>query len=185
MSWAVFLDRDGTVNEEVHYLHEPERLHLLPGSPEAIRVLNDAGIPAILITNQAGIGRGHFAESAMHAVHEELGRQLAAHGAHLDAVYFCPHQPNDGCTCRKPLPGLLIRAALDMDLDLPGCVMVGDKVSDLAAGWSAGCRTALVLSGYGAEAQSELTDAERAPDFVGSDLLEVVRWVLSDCAQQT
>jgi histidinol-phosphate phosphatase family protein len=178
MNWAVFLDRDGTVNEEVHYLHEPARLRLLPRSPEAIRILNQAGILAILVTNQAGIGRGHFPESAMHAVHDELGRQLASQGAHLDAVYFCPHQPDDGCSCRKPLPGLLVRAAQDLSLDLPRCVMVGDKVSDLAAGWSAGCRTALVLSGYGVAAQCELNDADRSPDYVGRDLLEVVRWVL-------
>jgi histidinol-phosphate phosphatase family protein len=179
MTWAVFLDRDGTVNKEVHYLHHPDELRLIPGAAEAIRLLNQAQVPAILVTNQSGIGRGRFPKSAMEAVHEELCRQLGSEGAHLDAIYFCPHRPDECCDCRKPAPGLLIQAAREGNLDLTRSVIVGDKHCDLEAGRRAGCRTGLVRTGYGAEVQQELATAGTPPNFVGADLLDVVRRILA------
>lgn len=179
MKWAVFLDRDGTINEEVEYLDDPQDLRLIPGAVEAIRLLNEAGVPAIVVTNQAGVGRGYFSEARVEAIHQQLAKQLAAHGAHLDATYYCPHHPDEGCDCRKPNPGMLKRAAQEHDIDLGRSFAVGDKVSDLEAGRRAGCRTVLVLTGYGAEAQESFKRSDFQPDFNARDLLQAVRWMLA------
>ena len=178
MRWAVFLDRDGTVNEEVHYLHQAEQLRLLPGAAEAIRLLNESGIPVFLVTNQAGIGRGYYDEPAMRAVHSALEDELAAHGAHLDAIYHCPHHPDAGCACRKPNPGLLIQAAEEHDIDLEHSFVIGDKASDLEAGVRVGCLPVLVRTGYGATEEPESRDRGVRPQYVGHDLLDAARWVL-------
>lgn len=179
MKWAVFLDRDGTINEEVGYLDNPADLRLIPGAAEAIRLLNDAGVPVIVVTNQAGIGRGYFSEARVKAIHERLAKLLAAHGAHLNAIYYCPHHPDDGCDCRKPNPGMLKRAAEEHGIDLGRSFVVGDKVSDVEAGRRAGCRTVLVLTGYGTEAQEMFKRLDFQPNFTARDLLEAVRWILT------
>jgi len=147
---AVFMDRDGCLIEEMGYINHVSRVRVLPRTPEAIRKLNVAGIPAIMATNQAGIARGYFSEGVLRAVNDEVVRQLAAHGARLDALYVCTHHPTAGappflldCECRKPRPGMLLRAAADLDLDLGRSVMIGDKPSDVAAGRAAGCGHAL------------------------------------------
>ena len=178
MKWAVFLDRDGTINEEVEYLSDPSDLCLIRGAAEAIRLLNDAGIPTIVVTNQAGVGRGYFPEGRVVAVHEKLTEQLTAHGARLDAFYYCPHHPDDGCACRKPQPGMLEQAAREQRLDLRRSFVVGDKVSDLEAGRRANCRTVLVLTGYGAQAQVTFRGSDFQPDHIARDLLDAVRWIL-------
>ncbi len=175
---AVFLDRDGTVNEEVEYLAEPARLRLIPGAALAIRLLNEAGILAIVITNQAGVGRGYFSGGAVEAVHAELAMQLGTHGARLDAIYHCPHHPDAGCACRKPGIGMLERAAAEHGVDMERSIVVGDKASDLEAGRRAGCRTILVLTGYGTETRERLDGSDEQPDFVADDILDAVRWLL-------
>jgi len=179
---AVFLDRDGVIIEETHYLADPRALRLLPGAAEAIRLLNRAAIPAIVVTNQAGVGRGYYPESAVAQVHAELARQLSASGARLDALYYCPHHPDEGCDCRKPQPGMLLRAAQEHAIDLARSIMVGDKLSDLQAGQRAGCRAVLVLTGYGAEVRAALGDQSPPPDHVAADLLAAVAWILSQRA---
>jgi histidinol-phosphate phosphatase family protein len=179
MKWVVFLDRDGTINEEVNYLSDPEDLRLIPGAAEAIRLLNDAGVPAIVVTNQAGVGRGYFSEARVKAIHEQLARQLARYGASLDAIYYCPHHPDEGCACRKPKPGMLKRAAEEHGIDLGRSFAIGDKVSDLEAGRRAGCRTVLVLTGYGTEAQEAFNRSDFQPDYIARDLLEAVRWIMA------
>lgn len=179
MRWAVFLDRDGTINDEVEYLDCPEGLRLIPGAVQAIRLLNQAGIAAILVTNQAGVGRGYFPETKVREIHAQLTRQLAAYGVHLDAIYYCPHHPDDGCDCRKPKPGMLKRAAEEQGLDLGRSFTVGDKVSDLEAGHRVGCRTVLVLTGYGTEAREAFKSSDFQPDHIASDLFEAVQWILS------
>ncbi|HYG57567.1 MAG TPA: HAD family hydrolase, partial [Symbiobacteriaceae bacterium] len=149
--WGVFLDRDGTVNADPGYLHDPDQLRLLPGAAEAIARLNRRGVPVILVTNQAGIARGLYTETDFWRVQERLSGELGKAGARLDAVYFCPHHP-DGtvlpyrvvCQCRKPRPGMLLRAAAEHGLDLSTSFMIGDRPSDVQAGASAGCRTVLV-----------------------------------------
>jgi D-glycero-D-manno-heptose 1,7-bisphosphate phosphatase len=176
---AVFLDRDGTINEEVEYLNDPQQLRLIPGAAQAIRDLNEAGVPVILTTNQAGIGRGYFSEDTVRAIHQELSSRLAAHGAHLDAIYHCPHHPDEGCDCRKPRPGMLIRAAEEHGLDLGQSFVAGDKVSDLDAGRRVGCRTVLVLTGYGSEQRDAFDQCGFQPDHVSDDLLAAVGWILA------
>lgn len=110
-NWADFLDRDGTINEEVMYLSWLGNVNLILGSAEAIRLLNEAGIPVIVVTNQAGVGRGYFTNETVVEIHNEFTRQLAKHGTYLDAIYYCPYHPDDGCDCRKPKPGMLEKAA--------------------------------------------------------------------------
>ncbi len=178
MKWAVFLDRDGTINDEVEYLHEPDDLRLLPGAAQAIRLLNQAAVPAILVTNQAGIGRGYYSETAMCALHRELAARLASRGAHLDAIYHCPHQPDDDCNCRKPSPGMLLRAAAEHGIDLLRSFVIGDKISDLEAGRRVGSHTILVLTGYGREEWRAVQQGDFNPNHVGADLLAAVRWIL-------
>lgn len=155
---AVFLDRDGTVNVEVHYLSRPEQVELLPTVAETIAILNARQIPVIVVTNQAGIGRGYFPEEQLGAIHERLNGMLASQNAHIDGIYYCPHHPSEGlgkykatCRCRKPLPGMLELAAREHGIDLARSLMIGDRESDLQAGTNAGCRSALVRTGYGQE----------------------------------
>jgi len=178
-SRAVFLDRDGTINVEVDYLDDPARCLLLPGVGEAIAKLNRAGIPVIVVTNQAGVGRGKFPPSAIDAVHHRLDELLAPFDAHVDAYYSCPHHPDDRCLCRKPLPGMLHEAAGTWEINLARSFMIGDKVSDVEAGIAAGCRTGLVLTGYGTKNLAECRSRGIAPAFVAADLAEAVAWIFS------
>jgi D-glycero-D-manno-heptose 1,7-bisphosphate phosphatase len=167
---AVFLDRDGTIIEEVGYLHDPSKVKLIPGAAEAVRRLNERGVAVVVVTNQSGVGRGRFSESAVARVHDELARQLAGGGARWDGVYYCPHHPDDGCDCRKPGPGMFRRAAAEHGLDLGRSFVVGDKVSDIRAGMLLGCRTVLVLTGYGVEEARRAGAAGLTPDHVAADL---------------
>ena len=175
---AVFLDRDGTINEEVHYLSDPAEVHLLPGIGEAIRRLNEAGVPAIVVSNQSAIARGYFDEERLAEIHRELEALLASHGASLDAIYYCPHHPDEQCACRKPKPGMLHQAAADIGIELRKSVLVGDAHSDLEAGRRAGCQTILVLTGYGVATLRGMKDRSFIPDFVAADLGEAVAWIL-------
>ena len=166
---ALFLDRDGVLNVEVEYLHDPAGLVLVPGAAAAVAALNRRGVPVVLVTNQAGIGRGLYGEQDYRAVQRRLGELLAADGARLDAEYHCPHHPVHGlgpyrvaCDCRKPRPGLLLQAARELGLDLRSSVLVGDKLSDLEAGRAAGCATVLVRTGYGAAAEAQARAAAAA-----------------------
>jgi D-glycero-D-manno-heptose 1,7-bisphosphate phosphatase len=154
---AVFLDRDGTLIEEVNYLSRVEQVRLIPGAAAAVRRLNDAGARVVVVTNQAGVARGYFPEERVAEVHARLSAVLSEQGARVDAYYHCPHHAAEGvgaykldCDCRKPKPGMLLAAARDLGLDLSRSWMVGDKVCDLKAGAAAGCRTVLVRTGYGA-----------------------------------
>jgi D-glycero-D-manno-heptose 1,7-bisphosphate phosphatase len=184
---AVLIDRDGTLTEEVGYVNHPSRLRLLPRSAEAIRRLNAAGVAAVVVTNQAGLARGYFTEDVMRAVNASLVEQLAQAGARLDGIYVCPHHPTEGvapyrerCECRKPRPGLLLRAAQELALDLSRSTMVGDKATDLVPGRAVGAAAVLVLTGYGIgewEYQRERFPFE--PDHVAADLLDAVEWALA------
>ena len=151
---AVFLDRDGTVNAEVDYLSDPEQLVLLPGAARAIARLNRAGFATVLITNQSGVARGLFDEARLAQIHDRLRELLAAEGAHLDAIHYCPHHPKLGeppyrldCDCRKPQPGMLRRAAEELGLNLERSWSVGDAPRDLEAAAALGVPGILVASG--------------------------------------
>ena len=144
---AVFLDRDGTINEQMGYINHLSRFHLLPGVARAIRLLNDHSIPVFVVTNQSGLARGYFPETVLAAVHEALVERLQAEGAQLDGVYVCPHHPEAkeeryrlDCRCRKPKPGLFLQAAVEHDLELSRSYVVGDRWSDLKAAAACGAR---------------------------------------------
>jgi len=175
MRRAVFLDRDGTVNEEREYLYRVEDFVFVPGAPAAIRRLNEAGWLVVVVTNQSGVARGYYAEGDVERLHRHVSQQLAAAGAHVDAFYFCPHHPLEGvgvyrreCDCRKGRPGMLLRAAAEHGIDLSSSYMVGDKVADVEAGEAAGCTPLLVLSGYGVAESGRLasTRVQRYPSLV-------------------
>jgi len=158
---AIFLDRDGTVIEHVHYLSDPALVRLLPGVAEALRRFRRAGFARILVTNQSAIGRGMLTTERLDQIHAEMNRQLATHGATIDAIYYCPDAPaGDDRTVvenpeRKPGPGMLLRAAADLKLDLGVSWMVGDLISDVLAGQNAGCRSILLESGQTAPEQAQ------------------------------
>lgn len=181
MRRAVFLDRDGTINVEKEYLHRPEEFVFIPGAPEAIRLLNDAGFLVIVVTNQSGVARGLYDEEAVCALHRHLDAELAARGGRVDAYYFCPHHPEHGtgkyrqeCSCRKPLPGMIEAATRAFAIDLAASYVVGDKASDVAVGLAAGCRPLLVRTGYGEE------EAGKCPPGVPvcADLLAAARIIV-------
>jgi len=183
---AVFLDRDGTINEQMGYINHLSRFHLLPGVGGAIRSLNERGLPVVVVTNQSGLARGYFPESLLVAVHEEMHRLLALEGAYLDGLYVCPHHPEAkeeryrmACSCRKPKTGLLEQAATEMGLDLHRSYVVGDRWSDLRCGAAVGATTILVLTGYGRGDACYIGPGQAVqPDFVAEDLQEAVQWIL-------
>jgi D-glycero-D-manno-heptose 1,7-bisphosphate phosphatase len=183
----VFLDRDGTVTEEVGYVNHPSRLRLLPGAAEGIRLLNGSGIPVMLATNQAGVARGYFSEALVLECIERLRDLLERQGAHLDAAYYCPHHPTAGsppyrqdCECRKPKPGMLLRGASEFGLDLNRCYVVGDKISDVAFARKAGAKGIMVLTGYGlGEHTYQRQDWKVQPDYLADDLAAAARWILA------
>jgi len=183
---AVFLDRDGTINEQMGYINHISRFVLLPGVGEAIRKLNEHDMPVVVVTNQSGLARGYFPPSLLDEVHEKMERELAATGAHIDGLYVCPHHPEakeeqyrKACTCRKPKIGLLEQAAADLNLDLAASFMVGDRWSDLMCGVRAGATPILVLTGYGRGDQQYIGPGrDIQPAMVASDLKTAVDWIL-------
>lgn len=182
---AVFLDRDGTINEEVDHLSHPDQFVLLPNSAQAIRLLNDGGFKVIVTTNQAGVARGIFSEEMVHLVNRKMTEELTREGAVLDGIYYCPHHSDLGeekyrknCSCRKPLPGMLLRAAKEMNIiALEESFAIGDTEKDILAGKAAGCRTILVLTGYG---KDEAGKVSQIVDYIAEDLLDAANWILSN-----
>jgi D-glycero-D-manno-heptose 1,7-bisphosphate phosphatase len=180
---AAFLDRDGTIIREVDYLGSPTQVRLLPRAGEALRLLNEAGLAVVVTTNQSGIARGMLTEDDLEKIHLVLEERLAHREARLDGIYYCPHHPGVGtepykkrCQCRKPSPGMLERAARELDLELSQSYAVGDGARDVEAGRRAGCRTVLVRTGHG-----DAVDAvSLGPDFVARNLFEAVKWILRD-----
>lgn len=176
---AVFMDRDGTISEEVGYINHPDRFRLLKRTAKAIKLLNKNNILAIVVTNQAGVGRGYFKEEMIGVVHKKMENLLAKSGAHLDAVYYCPHHPKDNCNCRKPKPGMLLAAKEKFGVDLTKSYVIGDKYSDVEFAHSNGAKGILVLTGYGKGAyEYEKEQWSRGPDYVAGDLYDAVEWVI-------
>ena len=176
---AVFLDRDGTICEEVGYLNHISRLHIYPFAVQAIRRLNDAGFPVIVVTNQSGAGRGYFPESLIAQVHERMQHDLAVSGARIDAFYACPHRTEEGCECRKPRTGMLERAAREHSLALAGSWVVGDRKADVDLARNARAHSIFVLTGYGrGEYEWHVREWENQPDFVADHLGAAVTIIL-------
>jgi D-glycero-D-manno-heptose 1,7-bisphosphate phosphatase len=185
---GVFVDRDGTLNEEVGYMNHLSRLRLFPWSGRAIRKLNGAGVPVIAVTNQSGIARGYFTDELLHRVHEEISRQLAAQNARIDAFYYCPHHPEAplpayrlACRCRKPATGMVEEGARRFRLDLANSYVVGDTYRDMQLGFNAGLHTILVMTGYGrGEFEYHARQWPRQPERVVENLLEASTLILED-----
>ena len=183
---AVFLDRDGTVNVDVGYPRDFSQITIYPGSFKAVRRINEAGFLAIVVTNQSGIGRGFFSEADLAVLHERLAAALAAGGARLDAIYACPHYEyavdpryRGDCDCRKPKPGLALRAAEAFGIALDASYMIGDKAEDVEFGLGIKALPVLVRTGFGDKGTvSQLAARGLAPAHVADGLLEAVDWIL-------
>jgi D-glycero-D-manno-heptose 1,7-bisphosphate phosphatase len=169
---AAFLDRDGTLIEEVNFLSDVEDLRVFPFTFEAVKALKDAGFLVIVVTNQSGIGRGIYDRGQMDAIHDAMQSEL---DGMIDAFYFCPHLPCDGCSCRKPSLGMIEAAVKDFSVELSDSWMIGDKSIDVETGQNAGTRTALVMTGYGRSHSDQLTSK---PDVLAANLLDAVREAL-------
>ena len=170
---AVFLDRDGTIARYREYCRAPEEFELLPGSGQAIRRLNDAGFVVIIVTNQSAIGRGWLTPEGLERIHEKMRRELKRYGASVDAVYVCPHHPDDGCACRKPSGDMLLQASQTLGVSLGDSYLVGDRLQDVLTGKRTGCTTILVRSGHAPERAEGVQ-----PDHTSADLARAVAWIL-------
>lgn len=188
---AIFLDRDGTLNEEVGYLDRADKLLIYPSAFEAVRLINESRRLAVVITNQAGIAKGLFTEAFVRETHDRIQNALMEKGARMDGFYYCPHHPTEGvdpyrkiCNCRKPATGLLDQAAADLDIDLSRSYMIGDRLRDMETAHRAGAKGVLVLTGYGREpaagAGPDRINERNQPDHTAPDILEAVRWILKD-----
>ena len=189
---AVFIDRDGTLNEDIGYVSRPEELVLYPWAAEAVHLINEAGFLAVVITNQSGIARALYTEETLAAIHSRMIEELGRQGAQIDAVYYCPHHPEIGshhyrqdCDCRKPQPGLLRAAASEHNIDLTRSFVIGDKASDIKLAENTGARAALVLTGYGRETLDHPERWPCMPEIVAENVLEAVRRILDIVSTQS
>jgi D-glycero-D-manno-heptose 1,7-bisphosphate phosphatase len=188
---AIFLDRDGTLNEENGYIASAERFRLYSFAAEALRLINQSDLKAIVLTNQSGVARDYFTETALIEIHELMLETLRLQGARIDAIYYCAHHPDYGsppyrldCDCRKPRPGLAEKAARDFDLDLKRCYVIGDRYRDIETAYAVGARGVLVMTGYGREEyETRRREWPRQPDYVAEDLLEAVKWILAEACE--
>ena len=178
---AIFLDRDCTIIEDMEFSVAPEKLRPLPGALEAMRRMRQAGYALVIITNQSGVGRGHFTEEELRGFHRHLVSWMKKHGVEIAGVYYCPHYANGSvkeyalaCECRKPGPGMVLRAAKEMKLDLANSWMIGDRPADIGAGKAAGCRTIRVLTG------PPPAPGDPAPDFQVPDMISAAKVVLGE-----
>ena len=182
---AIFIDRDGTINEDVGYVSSPDDLIIYPWAAEAVRLINESQFKAIVITNQSGIARELYTEETLCAIHERMSGELARECARIDAIYYCPHHPEIGgeryrraCECRKPNSGLLRQAAREHDIVLARSYVIGDKASDINLATGAGSRGVLVLTGYGRETLANRERWPCEPEIIADNLLEAVKLVL-------
>ena len=173
MRSAIFLDRDGVINEDQEdYVKSWEEFRFIKGVRKALREIHQAGVPVVVITNQSIIGRGMVTEAELSVIHNQLLKSVKKAGGNILKIYYCPHHPDDHCSCRKPRIGLLKRAARELGLDLKNSVFVGDTLKDLQAGKRAGCRTALVQTGQGEESLKKILTVKTRirPDWVCESL---------------
>lgn len=188
---AVFLDRDGTINEEVGYLDSIDKLNLFAYTAEAIRLINESGMKAVVITNQSGVAKGYFTEEFVRKVHARIQEMLRERGAFIDAFYYCPHHQTEGigvylqsCACRKPGVGMLIEASKELDIDLRRSYTVGDMLKDIQVARTVGAKGILVKTGYGINTiEKDLTSDSSEiyqPSYIAEDILDAVKWIIKD-----
>ena len=180
---AVFLDRDGTINEEVGYLDSLEQLRIFPAAFEAVRMINEAGMKVVVVTNQSGVARGFFQEEFVKTVHKQIQKAFMKEGASIDRFYYCPHHPTEGigtyrisCDCRKPAPGMLMKASEELGIDLPASYVVGDMAKDIELANNVGAKGILVRTGYGKNVQA----SDIKPAYIARDILAAAQWIMKD-----
>ena len=178
MHRAIFMDRDGTVSEEVGYMYDAGLYKPFPWAGPAVRRINESGMKAVLVTNQSGVGRGYFDEALVGEIHGILRAELARSNARLDAIYYCPHEPEAACDCRKPLPGMLLKAQRDLDIDFSKSYMIGDKQVDVETGHSVGVKSILVLTGYGRDERERHKNDKLQPTYIAENLMQAVEAIL-------
>lgn len=175
MKKAAFIDRDGTLIEEVNFLSRVDDLRLFDYTADAVSRLRSDGFNIFVVTNQSGIGRDLYTVDDMNSIHAAMQERL---GGVIDGFYFCPHLPDAGCRCRKPNLGMIESACAEFEIDLGNSWMIGDKKLDVETGFNAGISTAMVMTGYGS---GDLADLERSPDVIGDTLLDAVRKIVGSC----
>ncbi|MGE5548219.1 MAG: D-glycero-beta-D-manno-heptose 1,7-bisphosphate 7-phosphatase [Solirubrobacterales bacterium] len=166
----VLVDRDGTINVDKHYLSDPDGLELIPGAAEGLRLLTEKGFGIAVLTNQSGVARGYFGAEQLERIHARLKEMLAEQGVQVAGIYICPHGPDDDCTCRKPLPGMVEQAVAELGFDPREAFMIGDKQADVDLGKAVGATAILVRTGYGAETEAKGKAKAKAADYVVDDL---------------
>jgi len=188
MKPAIFMDRDGTIIRETHFLSDIDELKILPGVASALKDLKQKGYLRLVVTNQSGVARGYFDMETVDYIHAEIRRRLKSRGADVEQFYVCPHHPDHPqssdsqdsvCDCRKPSPGLVRAAAADWDIDLVKSWVIGDKAADIELARNVGCKAALVLTGYGKEAEQELKRAGTTPDLTVSNFAMAVEEIIA------
>ena len=184
-TYAVFLDRDGTLNEDPGYLGDPEKVKLYPGTGETLSLLkNDLKLKLIVVSNQSGIARGLISKQEVESVNEQINKMLKQDNAEIDAFYYCPSHPDfnssEECICRKPAPYMVFKAAEDFNIDLTGSYFIGDSVSDVECGMNSGVKTILVKTGYGNDSFYTLQKLNKIPTFVADNILEAGRFIQKD-----
>ncbi len=178
---AVFLDRDGTINEQMGYINHISRFKLLPRVADAIRMLNENNYLVVVVTNQSGPARGYFPIELVYEVNNYMKELLRKEGANIDAVYFCPHLPEDGCNCRKPKTGMIEMACKDLNIDLSLSYVIGDMCDDIELAKNAGIKGIMVKTGYGmGEIEYRLPKRNLKPDYIADDLFSAVKWILEN-----
>ena len=182
---GVFLDRDGTLNEELNHIQTPDQLQLIPGAGKAVRKLNDRGLATCVISNQSGVARGYLSEESLLPIHAKLEEELALSGARVDRIYYCPHHPTEGkppynidCDCRKPKIGMLERGARDLGIDLSRSFVIGDSLVDMQAGNAARSTAILVLTGYGQMTREQCLVEKIRVDHVAPTIVEATDFIL-------
>jgi len=188
---AVFIDRDGTINEQMGYINHMSRFHVLPGVPEAVKLLNDNDYLVIIVTNQSGVARGYFPIELVEEIHSHMKESLKKEGAEVNAIFFCPHFPRSRvkeyaieCDCRKPNTGMIRQALDEFDIDLTQSYMIGDHFTDLEFASNANIKSIMVKTGYGlGEVGYVLPKLPYKPVYVADDLLDAVKWILANPSQ--
>lgn len=170
---AIFLDRDGTINEDVGYLSDIRNLKIIPGTKEAVDLLRKEGFLIFIITNQSGLARGFFTHGDVERIHDRIKDVFP-----FDGIYYCPHHPGEDCPCRKPKPKMALDAADKFRVDLEQSYLIGDALSDLEMGQRAGCQSILVLTGKGKETKASLQEGSPPVEFIARDILEAAKWIV-------
>lgn len=175
MNKAVLLDRDGTIMRDVHYCRRSEDVELLPRAASGLRLLSDSGFILAVITNQSGVARGYFTEAMLGKIHEAMQAKLLEAGVRIDAIYYCPHHPDDGCECRKPKPELANRAIKNLGIEVSQSFVIGDRLMDIELARAIGCRGIMINGEYTA---IELKDSGISPDFIATDIESAAKWII-------